>query len=26
LMLGSLAENVMRKTHCPLLVVRGEED
>ncbi len=26
LLLGSFAENVMRKTHCPLLVVRGEED
>lgn len=26
LLLGSFAENVMRKTHCPLLVVRGNED
>ncbi|BBF87801.1 universal stress protein UspA and related nucleotide-binding proteins [Aquitalea magnusonii] len=26
LLLGSFAENVMRKTHCPLLVVRGSED
>jgi len=26
LLLGSFAENVMRKTHCPLLVVRSKDD
>ncbi|MBV8680508.1 MAG: universal stress protein [Aquitalea sp.] len=26
LLLGSFAENVMRKTHCPLLVVRNADD